>query len=112
MPGAENRPDLAPKGSWLRLGRFTSVRWAGHPSVEFRRVRESLHKRRPLSVSSNPPGEAPPVSHSIIATITDGTAGTLNAASAQPSPVASPAGRHGESADVIIVGAGPSGSAT
>jgi geranylgeranyl reductase family protein len=52
------------------------------------------------------------VSHSIIATITDGTAGTLNAASAQPSPVASPAGRHGESADVIIVGAGPSGSAT
>ena len=52
------------------------------------------------------------MSHSIIATITDGTAGTLNAASAQPSPVASPAGRHGESADVIIVGAGPSGSAT
>ena len=52
------------------------------------------------------------MSHSIIATITDGTAGTLNAASARPSPVASPGGRHGESADVIIVGAGPSGSAT
>jgi menaquinone-9 beta-reductase len=52
------------------------------------------------------------VSHSIIGTIADGTAGTRNAASAQPSPLASSSAQHVERADVIIVGAGPSGSAT
>jgi len=52
------------------------------------------------------------VSHSIISTITDSTAGTRNAASTQPSPMASSSGQHAQSADVIIVGAGPSGSAT
>jgi geranylgeranyl reductase family protein len=52
------------------------------------------------------------VSHSIISTSTDSTAGTRNAASTQPSPMASSAGQHAQSADVIIVGAGPSGSAT
>ena len=52
------------------------------------------------------------MSHSIISTITDSTAGTRNAASTQPSPMASSSGQHAQSADVIIVGAGPSGSAT
>jgi geranylgeranyl reductase family protein len=52
------------------------------------------------------------VSHSIISTVTDSTAGTRNAASAQPASLASASGQAEETADVIIVGAGPSGSAT
>jgi geranylgeranyl reductase family protein len=52
------------------------------------------------------------VSHSIISTIKDGTAGSRDAASAQPSPLASASAQRVERADVIIVGAGPSGSAT
>jgi menaquinone-9 beta-reductase len=52
------------------------------------------------------------VSHSIISTVTDSTAGTRNAALAQPASPASASGQPEETADVIIVGAGPSGSAT
>jgi geranylgeranyl reductase family protein len=53
------------------------------------------------------------VSHSTISTVTDGTAGAVGAlASVQPRPAGSPSARPAESADVIIVGAGPSGSAT
>jgi len=52
------------------------------------------------------------VSHSIISTIKDGTAGSRDAAFAQPSPLASASAQRVERADVIIVGAGPSGSAT
>jgi len=52
------------------------------------------------------------VSHSIISTIKDGTAGSRDAASARPSPLAPASAQRVERADVIIVGAGPSGSAT
>jgi geranylgeranyl reductase family protein len=52
------------------------------------------------------------VSHSIISTIKDGTAGSRDAASARPSPLAPASSQRVERADVIIVGAGPSGSAT
>ena len=52
------------------------------------------------------------MSLSIISTIKDGTAGSRDAASAQPSPPASASAHRVERADVIIVGAGPSGSAT
>src|SRR5450631_4442953 len=62
--------------------------------------------------SRNPHGEASPVSHSINSAMTDSKSGAGGSASAQPMPVSSSSGQHGESADVIIVGAGPSGSAT
>ena len=52
------------------------------------------------------------MSHSIISTIKDGTAGSRDAAFARPSPLASASAQRVERADVIIVGAGPSGSAT
>lgn len=52
------------------------------------------------------------MSHSIISSITDSTAGTGDAASAQPASPALVSGQREETADVIIVGAGPSGSAT
>jgi menaquinone-9 beta-reductase len=51
------------------------------------------------------------VSHSIIST-TDSSAGTRSTASAQLASSASPSGQREETADVIIVGAGPAGSAT
>jgi geranylgeranyl reductase family protein len=52
------------------------------------------------------------VSHSTNSTITDSTAGAASAATVQPLSAASSSAQHVESADVIIVGAGPSGSAT
>jgi menaquinone-9 beta-reductase len=51
------------------------------------------------------------VSHSSIST-TDSTEHPPGEPSPQPVSMASPSGQHGESADVIVVGAGPSGSAT
>jgi len=52
------------------------------------------------------------VSSSIINSVTDSPSGNRDAASAQPDAVGSPAGKVTDSADVIIVGAGPAGSAT
>ena len=52
------------------------------------------------------------MSHSTNSTITDSTAGAASAATVQPLSAASSSAQHVESADVIIVGAGPSGSAT
>jgi geranylgeranyl reductase family protein len=52
------------------------------------------------------------VSHSTTSTITDSTAGVSSPPSVQPFSPASSSAPHVESADVIIVGAGPSGSAT
>ena len=52
------------------------------------------------------------MSHSNISSIKDGPSGARDAASAQPTSLVSSSGQREESADVIIVGAGPSGSAT
>ena len=52
------------------------------------------------------------MSHSIISTGASNTADGRSTDSAQPIPLAFPSSQHVESADVIIVGAGPSGSAT
>jgi geranylgeranyl reductase family protein len=52
------------------------------------------------------------VSHSTNSTITDSTAGAASAASTQPVSGGSLPAKRVQSADVIIVGAGPSGSAT
>ena len=52
------------------------------------------------------------MSHSINSAITDSTAGAGSPALVQPVSVSSSSSQHLESADVIIVGAGPSGSAT
>ena len=52
------------------------------------------------------------MSHSSTSAVTGSTAGAPRAPSAQPASSAAPSGRGVESADVIVVGAGPSGSAT
>ena len=62
--------------------------------------------------SQKPHGEAPPVSHSINSAVTDSTAGAGSPGSVEPVSVAASDAQHVQSADVIIVGAGPSGSAT
>ena len=52
------------------------------------------------------------MSHSNNSAVTDSIAGAGSPASAQPASLANSYGQHVDSADVIIVGAGPSGSAT
>ena len=52
------------------------------------------------------------MSQSIVTSITASTTGTTVESSASPASSAAPSGRGVESADVIIVGAGPGGSST
>ena len=54
----------------------------------------------------------PPVSQNIVTTITESKIGIPSDESGQPATSAAPSGRGVETADVIVVGAGPGGSAT
>src|SRR5450756_1942164 len=80
---AASSPCTEPPGRF----RYALVRWECDPSVESRRVREGFHKRsQPVVSSAATTMLRPPVSPRVTTSTTD--------------------------ADVIIVGAGPAGSAT